>query len=418
MKIPTVDKRGHLKTILIVSTISVLVSIYGWVQVKNDSDTDARFETVLAYTIDENSVIRAYGQVIPKETSTIITEVAGKVTQTFVKPGSIVSSGDVFLQLHNREIERKLEQAEISFLKSQARHASTIQTIQQERLSNAHEVKLAQSQLLLKQTEVKAKAKLYDANIISSFEYDRARVEEQRAKLAVEIATEKQTLNETISISQLDISALELESVKKEMEYSKLANTHLEVSTPTSGIVIKVNDALDVGSNIEASSFVAQIANTDAMYVQLSTNANDAGLLEIGQNVKVTIKQQDFWAQISRIAPYVRENQVEFDSEFIEDIPSNTIPYTNIVADVLVERQSLGVAIPNLAFLTEEHQRYEVYVMDDDKKNFRLTSVHVGSIQNDHIFIKSGLQSGDTVLAHSPSNFDSIAILSVEDIQG
>lgn len=299
----------------------------------------------------------------------------GQISQVNVTEGDIVKSGQLLLQLANDDIKASIEQANALITASKLdRDRFCIMSASDMR--EYHRAKKLVTQGLSTEEQVDladAQARASAAACSSS----KAKVDQQYANLKMNEAT--------------------------------LAKTVLYA--PFDGIVAEVNGEVGEFATPSppgiATLPLIDLINDNCFFITAPMDEVDAGRLQVGQTVKVSIdayRELDFPGKVRRIAPYVfalekqaRTVEVEANIENLEQLPL-LVGYSADIEVIIAQRENV-LRIPTEALFDEN----KVYIVENGLlvqkevktglSNWRYTEI-MGGLQANMQVVTSTTQTG------------------------
>jgi HlyD family secretion protein len=235
---------------------------------------------------------------------------------------------------------------------------------------------------------------------------EEARAQYQQAVAALEQA--RSNLRQ-IRLREADIATAKAQRARAE---AQLYNAQVQLDSTT---IVAPRDGVVISRNVEEGTIVPpgtslfsqgttllQIADTARMYVEVSVDEADIGLVRVGQSVLIRIDafpDKPFRGKVSRIDPQaVLEQNVTVVKVRVEVLtPDERLkPGLNATCEFLVARKASVLAVPNEA-VQESPEGHYVEVLVQGRPQRR--PVKVGIQGNELTEIVEGLHEGETVVA-------------------
>lgn len=419
MEIPNLNSDNSstpLKTVSICICSVVLCAVFWHLFLTNQEQRNESL-VVEAYTVKTNESVKVFGKLQPLVSSMITTDVAGKIVEVNVSPGSKVERGDVLVRLVNPALKRELEELKLKILSKQVANKSEEISSSQNLLEQENSVTFSSSELNALEVELSATEKLYDAGIVSHINYVKLNAGVHKARVSLDAERKKlQSLIDT-NIALAEIAQTEMQILLNKQDYINQQISALNIVATDNGVVTQINEGLKIGAALIESDFVAQVANPTNMYARLSVTASEASKIVPGMSAMVNIMGESTEAKISRVSPYVVENQIEFDAVFEDTLPSGAIPNMNISGDVVSEQEEALVGLPKMSHITDSRTRYTLYVLNENTNRFELRHVVINTLSDTEMYVSEGLKAGEAVLLVSPDKYGSRPSVSYDEIK-
>ena len=298
--------------------------------------------------------IEIQGNVDTKENIMINPEYSGILTQVNVKAGQRVSKGQVLARIDDGGMSSQLAQAE--------------------------------TQLALAKTTFEKQKNLWDQKIGSEIQYLQAKTSmESQQKMVAQI---KSQLNKTV------------------------------VTAPFSGTIDEV--LTEKGKVVAPGMELFRIVNLNNMYVTANVPENYIGQLKVGAVVDVHLNSlgKNYKGKVRQIGNYINPNNRTFGIEIALPNPDNLLR-PNQVAVLKIEdyKNPKALLLPeNIIQETADGSKI-VYVIEkgSSDKNTKATqkTIEIGYVSGSNVEVKSGLQTGETVITDGAKSLKDGAIVEV-----
>lgn len=295
--------------------------------------------------------------------------IGGVVDRLLVDEGDRVETGQLMLELWNRDRRAEVLRSEAALLAARhAREQSCVMARRGEREAQRQETLLAR--------------KLASEDLV-----DNARSNALAARGACEAAA-----------AQIDVAEAQLESARAFLDRTQL-------KAPFTGVVAEING--EVGEYITpsppgvATPAAVDLIDTSCLYVTAPIDEVDAAALRIGLPVRVTLdafRGRSFDARLTRIAPYVvdlekQARTVDIDVK-LDAPPEDVVLLVGYSADVTVvlDRRADVLRVPTEALVEEKR----VWVVEKGRLQQRELQLGIGNWTWSEVV--GGLSAGDRVV--------------------
>lgn len=296
--------------IVIAVILGLAVITAGVVKAMNTEKSASTYVTVVEVEKenDFDSTLITEGTLKSKEQRNVVSSLPYMIQEVLFKEGDKVSEGDILLKLDVKDLEYKIETAELSLemerqrLKNLERQLNeTSSTLELEK--SVENAKLAYENA---QTKYESSKTLYDAGAISKAVLDADEANMITAKNNYELAQKraedsqnKEDLRSNIDIQRknVEIQEISLKSQKESLEQSI-------IKSPISGTIVQVNARVGIPATSATPLFV--IEDTNNLEIEVGIGEYDISEIQLGQKVKVTgeaFKAREFDGVVSFIAP-------------------------------------------------------------------------------------------------------------------
>ncbi len=358
-------KRVFSFLVIVVLIVGGFYGVKRYRAANSKSDKNA-IKTDVADTRDIEAVVNATGEVLPILSSTVKSEVSGRLTKIYVEEGDSVKKGQLLMELDRTSLLTRVLEAERS---------------------------LAADQLRLEKSErnfLRLK-ELFGKNFVGEKDYLDAKTEFELSKLSLEIAQAR------------------LEDVEDDLSKTGILAPHDGIITlmdVVDGQVISGATSVSNGTDLMTLSQLTEL------YMEASINEVDVERLEKGASARLTfdaIPDFEIEGRIDVIAPSARRNgnirvfpiEVIFESEDRRVRPGISakleipIDHAESVVSILLSAVFNGT-------IDGEEASY-AFIRNGDSWKRQVVEVGINDLQ--FVEIKSGLKEGDVVALSRPPAF-------------
>ncbi len=392
----------------------------------------------------------------------LVPQVNGSVAHIAASVGDRVESGQVLLELENEDIATQLRQAE-SRLQQARLQIDTAREVQMPRQIDRLESELEQLAEGLRQAESQLEStrklgteklreqlgrqlneaqiyydevkrsferseQLYQAEIISQADYERAETEYKSASSRLESAREMLRLEE--ESLEKEIEALEsqvrqmrtqYESASRQLEMERISQgrekTLLEaqlqeaeiglegariayektrLKAPVSGTVSSMTARL--GQEVSPGMPLVTLVDYDTLYVKAQITERQLELIAEGDNVSIQVPTlgEEFPGTVREIALTPQEGTRSYPVKVYFDQPAEAVRIGQLANLFLVVQEAREVlVIPRRAVIAEDDV-FRAYVVENGVAWERL--LELGLVREDFVEVLSGLQEGERLI--------------------
>ncbi|MEX2231931.1 MAG: efflux RND transporter periplasmic adaptor subunit [Cyclobacteriaceae bacterium] len=288
-----------------------------------------------AFLVQPSSVsenVEVPGTLFPFEETQIRAETGGRIVQLNVQEGAKVSKGTLLVKIFDRDLQAQLQKLQV--------------------------------QLQINQKTEERNRELLKINAISQQDYD--------------------------------LSSLNVENLRADIEAVKIAISKTEIRAPYNGTMGLRNVSL--GSYISPSDIVATIRQVDQLKLEFSIPEKYAKEIGKGYAVKFRV---DGGAQEHHAIVIATENSVDQATRtlkiraVVREIHRELVPGIFAKVNLQLGRNSSALKVPSQAIIPNVRNK-QVIVLRKDSVQF--TVVETGIRDSVYVQILTGLQAGDTVI--------------------
>ncbi len=384
-------RRKLVKWLIVLALIVLAVaSIQAMLSPSIDPD-DIRIATVKRGDI--HATINATGRVIPKQESVITSEIASRVEQIHLQPGTLLQPGDLILTLNSEQLDVRITQTEQQILLKQNQLAAMQLAHQSALRKNQNRQALLEIELEKFRVRLERYKHLYKSKIVSEFEVQDAELSFKRAN--TELAQQNIENEAAIEGYLNQVKTLELEQQILQTQLQELAKQkrNTEIRATSQGVLTSVIE--QVGTAVGVGQELCKISDLTAFKVEASASDFYAGRLSQGQKVKVEIGSKLLTGQVERLLPSSSEGRlsmwIELDQANHPDLRANLRAEAHIITDSMAN----VLTLENGDYLNGAGIQ-QVFVVADGQA--QKAQIEVGLKNQTQVEIKSGLNEGDRVI--------------------
>lgn len=304
--------------------------------------------------------VRYSGMLRGSNEVSIIPKVAARVTGIYVKPGDVVSAGQILLTLDTRDYEAALNIARAAVGVAEAN-------------KRAADVNLEQARLAYERQKT-----LHDAGAISDQALD-------QAKAAYDVLA-------------AGSAGAALEQALASLQQAQTNIGHCTLTSPINGIV--GNITLSMGENSSTASPAAIITNSTELEASVLVNESEISYVREADEVNILVKavnSQAFKGRVVSISTVPDPTKKNFTVKVALPNQDGQIR-SGMFAEVTVNTQSKsGAVVVPVNAVIPRSGRMLVYVVDENSRA-KEVDVEVGLKNDEYVEIVKGLSEGQVVI--------------------
>jgi len=375
--------RRRKKLILFFLVIAVIVVIIIF-NLQSQREKSIKVSVEKAKRHDLTSVISASGEVRPKKSVNISSQIAGRVIKIGVEEGQQVKSGVFLLKLESTQYEANAD-----------RDRARIQSLRADQI-RAEAVKNRDDGFYKRQI------KLFDAELISTETLESAKA------------------NYEISKANCDAILYQIKQAQASLESTLDVLKKTEYYAPIDGIItslrVEEGETALVGTMNNPGTVLMTIADLSVMEVEVEVDETDVVGVRIGQTSEVKIDaypDKTIMGTVTEIGSSALLTTVTADESkdfkvvvTLEDPPSDLKPGLSASADIIIAKKEDVLAVPISALVlkdkvtdnenAENEQEEGVFIVQESRVKFVPTQK--GIMGELLIEITSGLNEGQDVV--------------------
>lgn len=356
--------------------------------------TLVKLETLQPDTIKDRSEF--IGNLEAVQIVEILPETQGRIEQILVEPGEEVAAGQTLIVL-------KPDQAAPEY----AAALAAVEVAMGDRENALKQIEIAKAkrntasaQFEIESSYVPRLQRLFDQGAIEQFRLDELLQKVEAAKNNL-IAAEQEVAAAEVKLEQSENTVRQTQA---QADASLVNVQSKNIVTPIAGVVDNLPVKLGDYVSTSAGAPVAQVAQTEALFLNIAVPAKRSAQLTSALSVELidpASKALLASGSLTFVSPTVNpEGQTILTKARFRNVDGKLRHGQNVQARIIWETQP-GLLIPTTA-ISRVGGRSFVFLVDDPSDEsepavVRLTPVELGDIQGDSYQVLSGLEAGDRI---------------------
>ena len=396
----TLLRRGALPAVLVSGCVLLLVlAVFSWKALTASSNHELHVSEADIGHVEAR--VSAFGRLLPRQTSSIISEVDGTVVHINRYPGYELTEGESIVTLRNPLLEREKERAQLSVLEARAGWESAKAQLQREAIQLDNDVEMQHYEILFAERELETMEVLIEQQIIAQLDFLRAKTSVEQAHLKLNLARRSVEAFSQYRDAEEQAYRYRLEQAEKLLTMAENDIEQLDITATRSGLLNELGEGIEPGAPIQRGQVIAQITDPQSLYADLLISAVDAARVQVGQTAVINVRGERVRGEVLRIHPSAQNNQVRLEVVFVDDLPGTSRPNLEVTSQITTAEAENVVRIPPPAYVTQEHSTAYIFVRNGD--GFERREAIFGVLGSDYAEVVSGLEAGDQVLLNIPA---------------
>ncbi|WP_168204327.1 efflux RND transporter periplasmic adaptor subunit [Aliikangiella coralliicola] len=345
--------------------------------------------------------VRGVGKLVSMIDRRVTSEASGVVEQVLVKPGVIVESETVLVELSNPLLVRNLLRSQSDLKVAEAKLVSLQAKLTDERLQYDFSIRQAQLEYESAQEIENAQRKLVDRNVVGKLDFLKVLQATRVTKSRLKMLKERLPYLNKSHTAQLDSEKAFVEQLKYKVESSQRLVDQLKIRAGLSGVLQDLT--VEEGERLEIGSNIARVAKAWPLLAELDVQEVQAKDLTVGLKVEIDTRNGKTMGEIVRVDPRVKAGNVQVDVQ-INELPKGTRPDQSITAIIEVEHIAQTLYIDRPSSVSTQHQ-VSLFVLDDRKETAERREVKLGRTSVKLVEVLSGVAAGEKVIVSDVSDF-------------
>ena len=353
-------------------------------------------------TVQRGDLVRdiaVQGRIVAANAPTLYSQETGQV-QLFKQPGEAVTLGDLLANITSPALQNDLQQQQAVLAGMQSEAERSVLAAREQQLDIEQVMNNAQVNLLAARRELQRANQSIEMGVIRALDFDiakdnltKAELEFDHAKRKVELAKDKLAFEHSSRAQDIHRQQLVVDELQRKV-------AALNITAPVTGQL--GNWLVEQQSHVLPGQALLTVIDLSQYEAELAVPESYARDLAAGQQVEVSIGNQQLSGAISTIAAEVRNNQVTARVRFTEADSTQLRQSQRLTARVILEHKSNVLKIARGDFVSSGGGRQAYQVQDNQalRKNIELGALSVQWVE-----ILSGATEGEQWVISNLSDF-------------
>jgi HlyD family secretion protein len=347
--------------------------------------------------------VRGIGTLVPEDIRWIPAQTDSRVDKIVLRPGAIVKSESIIIELSDPVLQRETLDAEYQLKAAQADLESLKVTINSELLNQRSTTASVRSEYEQAKIQHEVDAKLHAEGIGADVTEQLSRVKEQQ--LAVRLKLEEDRTQNAVDSAGARIQAQQ-SKVDQQRALYDLKKSELDALHVRAGIegVLQLVP-VEVGQHVTPGTNLARVANPKRLKAEIKIPETQAKDITIGQPASVDTRNGIVKGLVSRIDPSVQNGTVTVDVQFSDPLPLGARP--DLSVDGTIELDNLkDVLYVGRPVHGQADSTIGLFKLIDDGSEATRVNVKIGKVSVNSVQVLEGLKVGDKVILSDMSSMD------------
>ncbi len=348
--------------------------------------------------------VRGLGTLVPEEIRWIATNNEGRVEKIVVRPGAVVKSDTILLEMSSPELEQEARDAVSQAQAAESELTTLRASLQRELLEQEANTARVHSEWQQARLETETNENLKKNGLVAELTYktakvkadelaNRAAIEQKRLAFAQEsiepqIASKQAAVDQLKALAQLKMNQVEALHVRAGME----------------GVLQQL--PVEVGQRVAPGTNLARVADPTRLKAEIKIAETQAKDVQINQKAFIDTRNGVVEGHVVRVDPAVDQGTVKVDVALDGDLPKGARPDLSVDGTIELERLDDVIFVGRPAF-GQEHSTVGLFKIPAGGSEAVRTPVKLGRSSVNTVEIESGLQPGDQVILSDTSSYDS-----------
>lgn len=346
--------------------------------------------------------VRGLGTLVPEDIRWIPATTTGRVERILLRPGTIVESETVILELTNPTLLQELEEATLKIASAEASLASLRVQLENESLAQEATTASIEAEYQKAALQAKVNQQLAEKSLVSAIVVQQSSLDAQQLAARLAIAQKQLASRTDASAARIAVQQAELDQARAMRQLRQRQVDELHVRAGVAGVLQLV--PVDVGQQVAPGSNLARVANPERLKAELKVAETQARDVQVGQPAAIDTRNGVITGTVTRIDPAVQNGTVTVDVALHGDLPRGARPDLSVDGTIELERLSDVLFIGRPAF-GQEQSELGLFRLQPNGEASRV-QVTLGRSSVNTVEIVSGLGVGDQVVLSDMSTWD------------
>jgi HlyD family secretion protein len=347
--------------------------------------------------------VRGIGTLVPEDIQWIPAQTEGQVNRIVLRPGAIVKSDSIILELNNLTLRRDALDAEFLLKAAEADYANLKVQVNSELLNQKAAEAAVRSEYEQAKIQHAVDEKLAAEGIGSTVTAQLSKVREEQLGVRLELEGErtKNSADTAKARLQAQMSHVDQQRALYELRHAELEALHVRAGL--NGVLQLV--PVEVGQHVMPGTNLARVADPRKLKAEIKVAETQAKDVLIGQKATIDTRNGVVVGHVSRIDPSVQNGTVTVDVAIDGPLPDGARPDLSVDGTVEIEnlKDVLYVGRPVHG---ASQSTISLFKLTSDGSEAARVNVKLGRSSVNTVEILQGLQVGDRVILSDMSQWD------------
>lgn len=359
-----------------------------------------------------NRRVLANGVLVPATRRLLVAEVAGRVEEMRLLPGSSVGPDSAIVQLSNPDVEIELLNARQRLIDAQSGLVLLRANLEMDRLSQVAHISEVRTRHLEARHRNEMNRELIEQNpgSISRLEEFRSMEAVRDLENRLEIESERLSALEESIAEQIRAQELQIANLEDVLHFHENRYLALAVTAGIRGQLIELE--VDPGEWVVAGQKLGSVIDPEVLGVEARVAEEYADDLSSGQIAEVEIGGEKIQGAVSRVDPAIMDGAVSLEVSLPIELPESARP--NLRTEVTIEVDHIENSV-HVGRPTHWRNRDTVWAYRSDGNTARRVRLELGRRSYNEVEILGGATVGEDLILTDLSHYGAEELLRIRD---
>lgn len=358
--------------------------------------------------------ISGQGRLLARYSHSVMAEVDGVIQSIHMYPGSATNQGNVILSMRNPLLHRDKERAELTVLEANAALEAATARFEREKIMLENEVAMLEADIRFAEQELSTLQSLLEQQIIARLDYLRAQTKLEQLRLKLTLSQRNLIAFQQARLADERAYQYRLQEAQKQLDMVIYDINQLQIRADSQGLLNEFSEQIEIGKPVRRGDIIAQITDPSTLYADIAIAANEVSKVQLGQNVKIKVRQHTVEGQVIRVHPTVQHNQIRIEVELLGAAPEIARPNLDVSAHITITEVQDVIRAPTVLGLRNGVSEYDLFVRNGDV--FLKRKVKIGAVSREYMEITEGLNIGEQFLIDPPKHLTIKDVITTQEL--
>lgn len=347
--------------------------------------------------------VRGLGTLVPEEIRWIAARTQGRVDKIVLRPGAMVQTGSLILELSNPDVVSAAANATSALHAAEAQLTNLRVQLESQLLAAEASAANARSTYETSKLQSDVKEQLFRDGLVSELELKLAQATASQAAISNDIEQKRYAFSKESIKPQLAVQEATVESLRSQAKLREEELDALKVRASMDGVLSAL--PVEVGAQVQPGTNIARVADPTKLKAEVRIAETQAKDIAIGQISQIDTRNGIVAGRVSRIDPAVQNGTVLVDVSITDPLPRGARPDLSVDGTIELERLNDVIYVGRPAF-GQEKSTVGIFKLSPEGNDAVRTQVQLGRSSVNTIEIVAGLTPGDKVILSDMSPWD------------
>ena len=347
--------------------------------------------------------VRAPGTLIPENIRYVAAVTAGRVEARPLRPGAIVASGTVILELSNPEVQLQSLEAKRQVTQAEQELVTLRVNLESARLTQASNIATLKSLRLQAHRDAETQDALEKRGLGSGNDIKKARELALEFDTRLDLEQKRLDLMTNAMDEQISKAKANLDRLVAIARFQDDRVASMRVPAGLDGVLQALG--LELGQWVVPGQTLATVAQPGRLKAVLRVPETQAKDVAIGQKASIDTRNGIVSGRVIRTDPAAVNGTVTIDIALEGELPKGARPDLSVDGTIEIERLNQVLYVTRPAYGQAE-STVGLFKLDRDRKTASRVNVKLGRASVTTIEVVSGLLPGDKVIVSDMSRYD------------